>query len=67
MPPTLFGLNLCTVCEQTWFEDFQNGHCGGHLGYWNGKILAILNFYVAPMPPIKFQLYPTSGLGGDVV
>ena len=30
-------------------------------------ILAILNLYVTVMPPIKFQLYPTYGLGGDVV
>ena len=38
----------------------------GHLGYQNGTILAILNHYVAPMPPIKFLLNPTYGLG-DVV
>ena len=30
-------------------------------------ILAILNLYVAPMPPNKFQLNPIYGLGGDVV
>ena len=30
-------------------------------------ILAILNLYVAPMPPIKFQLNRTYGLGGDVL
>ena len=29
-------------------------------------ILAILNLYVAPMPPIKFWLNQTYGLGGDV-
>ena len=29
-------------------------------------ILAILNLYAAPMPPIKFQLKLTYGLGGDV-
>ena len=28
--------------------------------------LAILNLYVAPMPPIKFWLNPTYGLGGDL-
>ena len=50
-----------------WFEDFQDGHSGGHLGYWNKMILAILNLYVAPMPPIKFKLNPTYGLGGDVI
>ena len=25
------------------FEEFQDGHHGGHLGYRNGTILAILN------------------------
>ena len=30
-------------------------------------ILAILKFYVIVMPPIKFQLKPTYGFGGDVV
>ena len=25
------------------FEDYQDGHHGSHLGYWNGTILAILN------------------------
>ena len=32
---------------------------GSHLGYWNETILAILNLYVATMPPTKFQLNPT--------
>ena len=45
----------------TFFEDFQNGYLGGHLGYWSGTVLAIQNFYVTSMPPIKFQLYPTYG------
>ena len=67
MPPTKFALNLITVREQTWFQDFQDGHSGGHLGYWNRLILAILNLYVAPMPPIKFQINLTYSLGGDVV
>ena len=49
------------------FEEFQDGHQGGHLGYRNGTILTILNLYVAPMPPIKFRLNLTYGLGGDVV
>ena len=30
-------------------------------------ILAILNLYVAPMPPIKFRLNLTYGFGGDIV
>ena len=40
-----------------WFEEFQNGHHGGHLGYQNGTILAILNLYNAPMPPILAGLF----------
>ena len=49
------------------FEEFQDGHHGSHLGYWNGMILAILNLCLTVMPPIKFQLKGTYGLGGDVV
>ena len=41
------------------FEEFQDGHPGGHLGYRNGTILAILNLCVTVMPPIKFQLNRT--------
>ena len=47
------------------FKDFQDGCHGGHLGYPNGTILAILNLHVATMPPTEFQLYPTYGFGGD--
>ena len=65
LPPCLRSIRL-TFHEQTWFEDFQAGHHGGHLGYQNGMILAILNLYIATMPPIKFQLNPTYSLGGDV-
>ena len=32
--------------------------------YQNGTILAILNLCVTVMPPNKFWLYPTYGLGG---
>ena len=46
------------------FEQFQDGRRGGHLGYRNGTILAILNLCVTVMPPIKFQLNRTWGLGG---
>ena len=28
---------------------------GGHLGYQYGMILAILNLYVTPMPPMKLE------------
>ena len=40
------------------FEEFQDGR---HLGYPKGTILAILNLYVAPIPPIKFRLKLTYG------
>ena len=45
-----------------WFEDFQDG-C--RVGYCNGMVLAILNLYVTPMPPSKFQLNPMYN-SGDV-
>ena len=32
------------------FEEFQHGPRGSHLGYQNGRILAILNLYVTVMP-----------------
>ena len=54
------------VWEEISFEKFQDGRHGGQFGYRNGMILAILNLYVAPMPPIKFWLNPTYGLGEDV-
>ena len=39
------------VWEEMSFEEFQDGLHGGHLGYWDGKILAILNLCVTVMPP----------------
>ena len=48
------------------FEEFQDDRHGGHFGYRNGTILAILNLYNVPMPPIKFLLNLTYGLGGGV-
>ena len=32
--------------EQMSFQDFQDGHHSGHLGYWKGTNLAILNLQV---------------------
>ena len=49
------------------FEEFQDGRTGGHLGYRNRTILAILNPCVTVMPLIKFQLNQTSGLRGGVL
>ena len=36
------------------FEEFQDGCQGGHFGYRDGTILAILNVCVTVMPPIVF-------------
>ena len=49
------------------FQDFQDGHHGRHLEYWNGTNLAILNLQVTPMPPTKFWLNPTYCLETDTV
>ena len=65
--PSGLGSIQLTVWEEMSFEEFQDGGHGGHLGYRNGMILAILNLYAAPMPPIKFQLNSTYGLEGHVV
>ena len=53
-------LSLCSIRLWIWeemlFEEFQDGYSGDYLGYGNITILAILNMYVIPMPPIKFRL-----------
>ena len=70
LAPTLpidFGSIQLMVWEELLFEEFQDGHHSGHLGYQNGMILAILNLYITPMPPIKFRLNQTYGLVGDVI
>ena len=41
------------------FEELEDDRCG----YQNEMILAILNLYNALMPPIKFLLNLTYGLG----
>ena len=64
--PSSFG-SICLMVWEMLFEEFQDGHHGGHLGYRNGTILAILNLYVTTMPPIKFQINLSYGLGGDVI
>ena len=65
--PSSFSSIQLTIWEKMAFEKFQEGRHGGHLGYQNGMFLAILNLYVAPMPPIKFQLNLIYDLGGDFV
>ena len=54
--PSSFGSIGPMVWEERSFEEFQDGHHDGHLGYQNGTILAILNLYDPPMSPIKFWL-----------
>ena len=49
------------------FEDFQDCQHGGHLGYRNRMVLAILNLQLAKMPPAKFGLNLTKGSEADVV
>ena len=63
--PGLFSDLFFTIREQIRFEDFQDGHLGGHLRYRTRTILAILNVFVTPMPPFKFGLNPNYGLEGD--
>ena len=41
------------LCEMS-FEEFHND---GHLGNWNGEILAILNLHVALMTPIECHFW----------
>ena len=48
------------------FEEFQDGHHGGHPGYRNGTSLAILDLHAATMPPIKFHLSLNYLSGEDV-
>ena len=64
--PSSFGSIRLLVWEEMSIEEFQDGCHGGQLGHQNGMILAILNLYVASMPPITFQLNLTYDLG-DVV
>ena len=64
--PSSFGSIWLMVWEEMSFEEFQDGHHGGHLGYRNGMILSILKLHVATMPLTKFQLNLTYGSGGDV-
>ena len=46
--------------------DFQDGGCGGHLGFSIGSVLAILCLLGVPMLLIKFQLNWIMVFRGDV-
>ena len=43
------------VWEEMSFEEFQDGYPGGHLGYQNGTILAILNLCVTVIHQVLAQ------------
>ena len=49
------------------FKEFQDGCHGGHFGYQNGTILAILNLQVVSIPSTTFQFNPIYCWGADVV
>ena len=44
--PQSFSSIQLTIWEQMSFQDFQDGHHGGHPGYWNETNLAIFNLQV---------------------
>ena len=54
--PSNFSSTWRTVWEEMWYEEFQDGD---HLGHWNRRTLAILNFHNIPMDSIKFKLNQT--------
>ena len=66
LPPS-FSLIPLIVPEQISFQDFQAGHHGSNLGYWNETNLAILNLHVTPMPPTKVELNQTYNSEADIV
>ena len=48
-----FGSIWLIVWEETWFEEFQDGYNGSHLGYWNRRSLAILLFVLRFYDPVN--------------
>ena len=51
------------VCENISKTDFQDGGCGGHLGFKNHTILARFDLEVVLLLQSKFQFKSTQGLG----
>ena len=49
------------------FEKFQEGCCGGHLGYWNRRIFSNSESPCLPSASFQVQLTLTSPLGADVI
>ena len=65
MPPIILDQSHQRFGRRCRLKNFKMGLMAAILDI--GTILAILNLYNAPMPPIKFRLNLTYGLGGDVV
>ena len=60
-----FNLIRLVVCEMS-KTDFQDGGCGGHLGFPMDRILAHFDPKVVLLLQSKFWLKSTEGLGRDV-
>ena len=52
--PSSFGSFRLRVWKML-FEEFQDSCRGGYPGFWNGTILAILNFYVLAQSNLLFE------------
>ena len=63
LPSGISSIRLA-VWEETWFEEFQDGCHGSHLGYWNRTISAILNFYNPKCLPSSLS---SNCSGADVI
>ena len=60
-----FNLICLVICKMS-KTDFQNGSCGGHLGFLIDTILAHFDPEVVLLLQSKFQLKSTKSLGRDV-
>ena len=65
--PLIFPSIQLTVREQITIKTYKIAGDVARKFSRRMTIVAILNLYVASMPPIKFWLHQTNGLGGDVV
>ena len=61
-----FNLIHLVVCNKMSKTDFQDGHCGGPLGFPIDTILAHFDTEVVMLLQSKFRLKSTKGLGRDV-
>ena len=54
-----------TIQAKKFKIDFQDGNCGGHLGFLIGMILAIFDLPVTPMLSTKFRVNWPFGSGEE--